>query len=433
MQTQQETVQVEAKVPDEIESYVNKKLEKNGSGGRPHIIQVFKNQGKNPVDEVYNILEYAWVKNRSLGSIAKKYEVEYTTIYRVIKDLETSKQQIVNFLLQTPRRKQFYNPQTDNSDYETIQAYIKRAHRKKLKHYRELLNVAEKAWKTFNYKDPANWNADDIIIYLDTLSDGSQYHTLVAIRQIAPQIASDGNLDNVSTQIYKDKLKLHKKDIFQIEVKLIRTALAKSSLTYHLLVFDLHITTGAREGTDGKAGMASINWKFFKKDFSTLDLFESKAKGGIWCRDCPINLFFPDLPERLKQLWIKRGKPDDAKLILKGYNHDLLPIYREINKAVAKYYEGKLEPSLLHEISHLKPHDADRIHVNLLWEAGVPLEVVSGEYLGSGEGQGLVGRIWLDINTIRKHYLSLTTRSKNYKNMLYKISIYAQNFNGESA
>jgi len=60
---------------------------------------------------------------------------------------------------------------------------------------------------------------------------------------------------------------------------------------------------------------------------------------------------------------------------------------------------------------------ADKIHVNLLWEAKVPLEVVAGQFIGRGEALGPVGRIWLSTDTIKKRYLSLTQRSGRYKEM----------------
>ena len=69
-----------------------------------------------------------------------------------------------------------------------------------------------------------------------------------------------------------------------------------------------------------------------------------------------------------------------------------------------------------------------KIHVNLLWEAGIPLEVVAGQYMRRGEGIGLMGRGWLDINTIKKHYLSLTQRSERYQRLMQQIQQYSTRF-----
>jgi len=82
------------------------------------------------------------------------------------------------------------------------------------------------------------------------------------------------------------------------------------------------------------------------------------------------------------------------KLILRGYK-ELREIYKRIRQALKEYWKGKLDPSLYTELHTLRPHDADKIHCNLLWEAEVPLEVVAGQYLGQGDGIGLMGRIWL--------------------------------------
>ena len=70
-----------------------------------------------------------------------------------------------------------------------------------------------------------------------------------------------------------------------------------------------------------------------------------------------------------------------------------------------------------------------RAQVNLLWEAEIPLEVVAGKYLGRGEGLGLMGRGWLDINTLKKHYLSLTERSERIQQLRRQVRNYATRFN----
>jgi hypothetical protein len=82
----------------------------------------------------------------------------------------------------------------------------------------------------------------------------------------------------------------------------------------------------------------------------------------------------------------------------------------------------------LKEFITLRPHDADKIDVNLLWEAEIPLEVVAGQFLGQSEGIGLMGRGWLDINVIKKHYLSLTQCSERFKKLQNQVHVYSDRF-----
>lgn len=256
-----------------------------------------------------------------------------------------------------------------------------------------------------------------------------QSNMLDAIRQIAPQIADKDSEDYLSVLPYRAKIKLRKKDIFGEEVQLIRTALTEKDLKFELIIFELHVTGGFREGSkDSKSGMCGLRWNRFKKNFTLVDDYESKVRQGIMWRNCPVDQFFSDLPARLREVWRDRGKPTTDKVILEGYK-ELRTIYKTIREALAKYYKGKIDPYLLQEFSTLRPHDSDKIHCNLLWEAGVPLEIVAGQFQGHGEGLGLVGRGWLSIDIIKKHYLSLTQRSERFKKLRRQITTYSERFN----
>jgi len=411
-------------IPTEFKIYVESKIEKNGKGGRPHFLQLLA-KDRDAQEELLNILELAWIKNRSFGSIARKYKTKYDTIYRMVNDLEPFKNAIIEFLQTVPRQKRWYIKETDSSDYETVQAYIKRARRDGVKHYKTHIINAMRCWRHLKYRDPDNWNADEVCEYLATLSRGAQSTMLDSVRQVAPHLK-----ELIKTGRFREKLKRRKKDVFGKELNMIHEPLKEHE---HIkTIFDLHITLGAREGsTDTRSGITGISWERFKKEFTIVDLFESKVRGGIFWRNCPVDLFFKDLPERLKNLWIERGKPTNEKVIVGGYK-ELLEVYKQLRKILIQYYKGKIEPSLLKEFATIKPHDADKIHVNLLWEAKIPLEVVAGEFLGQGEGLGLVGRGWLDINTIKKYYLSLTQRSERFQEIRNKITEYSKRFNGGS-
>ncbi len=411
-------------IPQEFTRFVNAKRGRNGKGGRPHFLQTLVAQRSDVQNEVLNILELAWIKNRSFGSIARRYKTSYHTIYRLVRGLELHKGQLVEFLKE-PRRKAFYNLDMDTSDYETVRAYIRRAKRDEVKGYNDVLKTAEKAWKALGYKDPGKWTPDEVVEYLSTLTYGAASNALDAVRQVAPQIKEE-----VRTGRYREKLRRRKKDIFAKEFKMIIEALQANNMAWEETVLKLHVTLGAREGkSNPKSGICGVSWDRLHKRFAECDVWESKVRGGLWSRKCPVGLFFPDLPKELRRLWIERGRPTTEKVVPGGYS-ELIRIYKKIRVACLSVWKGKTEPDVLTEMTTLLPHDADRIHVNLLWEAGVPLEVVAGQDLGRGEAIGLMGRVWLSVDTIKKYYLSLTQRSERFKRLEVQVREYSKQFNG---
>jgi len=413
-------------LPQDFIIYIKQKSEVNGDGGRPNFLQVCKKEGKDPLEVVLDILELNWLKNRTYRKIATKFNTSYHTIFRLLRDCDPWKKEITTYLLTIPRRKNFFNANSETSDYEIVQNYIDRAKRDKLKSWLKVLQSAEKCWKFLKYKDPARWTANDVVGYLDSIpTDGARSGRLDSVRQIAIQIR-----DQVTTRSYRKKIQKRKKEIFGPEYQMMRQALKGAERDYELLVLDLHVSLGAREGTkDTASGICGLSWDRFHKHFSRVDLWESK--GELWSRDCPVDLFFLDLPERLRDLWIESGKPQEGKVILGGYKKGLLKIYETIKRVMAEEYRGNIEPSVFKQLTDLKPHDADKIHVNLCWEAGIPIEVVAGDWLGGQEGNGLCGRIWKSTDTIKRYYLALNKRSKRMAKIYGKAKLYAKQFNGD--
>jgi len=421
-------------LPQEFATYVESKTKSNGSGGRPTFVQRIAKEGR-ALDEILTITEKAWIQSHSCRSIAdyysrRGYKVDTTTIFRMLKDLEPFKDLLIKYLETTPRRKQFYNPVTDSSDYETVSQYIRRARRSGLKTYKQYIKNAKRCWKFLGYTDPKNWSAEGVLGFFETLSDAAKSNMLDSVRVIAPQIQDKHSPNYVASGRFRRKINVRKKPVFAKEMKLIMKALEKRGLLFELLIFCLHVTLGAREGqSNPKSGMVGLHWKRFHDGFTKVDLFESK--GELWSRNCPTDTLFPHLPEQLRELWKERGQPKTDKLLLGGYK-ELTAIYQRIRETLSEYYEDTLEPDIFEELTTMRPHDADKIHVNLLWEAGVPMEIVAGQYKGRGEGEGLVGRIWKSLDIMKKHYLSLTRKSARYQKIRRKITKYSHQFNGGS-
>lgn len=426
METQKVEIQASRAMPEFFLQYMNQKLVRNGKAGRPHFIQELAGQGFDVTEETLNILELAWIKGRSFGSVAEKYHTDYRTIYRIFQDLEPAKTELIEYLQIAPRRKRWYIPETDSSDYETVQNYILRARRDGLKKYVVMIQNARRCWTALGYKDPSNWSADEVCNFLTTLKPVAQSGMLDAVRQVAPQLADKRSPQSIKTGRFREKIGRRKKDIFGKEVEMIHEALRP--FQYYKTIFDLHITLGCREGSsDSTSGLSGLSWDKFKDGFKRVDVFESKVRAGITWSDCPVDLFFSDLPDRLRAIWEERGKPTSDKVIRGGYK-EIGDIYKEIRRLLELAYQGKVDPFLLKEFMTIRPHDSDKIHCNLLWEAKIPLEIVAGEYLGQGRGVGLVGRGWLDINTIKKYYLTLTVRSERFKETLDQVRNYSSRF-----
>lgn len=418
------------KYPEGFESYINEKVEKNGEGGRPHFLAVMAKL-RDPIDVVLDILELCWLKNKPVGRVARKFSTGYHTIYRLLQDLEPFREELINILKTVPRRKRFWIRPFD-SDYETVKAYLTHAKEDELKAYKDFMTLAEKAWRALGYGDPKNWTKSQVLDFLNELSDGSQSSYFDGIRTVAPQFRDKLNPNYMQVTRFRVKLKRRKRAIFASELVMIHEALNAMEMVYEKLIFDLHVTGAFREGArNPKSGIVGISFDRFKKKFTLVDDYESKGKTGfeMWWRNCPVDLFFANLPHRIRAYWKKRGKPTSEKVIEGGYS-ELTTIYKNIRKALAEYWEGKADPDIISEFSQLKPHDADKIHCNLCWEAGIPLEVVAGQDLGGGEGLGLVGRGWKSTDIIKKHYLSLTQRSDRYKKMLKEVREYSAQFNG---
>lgn len=415
-------------IPQPVAAYIAEKREPNGVGGRPHFLA---RKERDPTDVVLDIAELTWVKQKSLGKVAAKMGTGYHTIYRILNDLAPYKEELVNLIETGQRRKTFWNRKLNTSDYETVQKYLDYAFRQELKSYKTILRAGEKVWKALGYKDPKSWGINEVVAFVKSLSEGTQKNYVDAVRAVAPQFRNKNSSHYLSVALYREKIQRRKKPLFGKDILRIHKAIDVLLSSYHKNIFDLHITLGAREGArNPKAGMTGVSWEHFQKGFSRVDIWESKVRSrGIWWRNCPVDLFFKDLPDRLRKHWEEEGKPRTGKVVRGGYK-GLLQVWKEIQGACREYWEGKVDPGLLMDLSTLRPHDADKIHCNLCWEAEIPLEVVAGQYLGKSEGLGLVGRGWLSIDTIRKYYLSLSQRSDRYKRMLARVSSYASQFNG---
>ena len=81
-------------LPKDFLNFVEKLAKK--TGGRRYFLADYKN----PLEETLEICKMAWLQNKTIYDISKKYKVNASTIYRLLKNLEQWKEQITTFILE---------------------------------------------------------------------------------------------------------------------------------------------------------------------------------------------------------------------------------------------------------------------------------------------------------------------------------------------
>lgn len=274
---------------------------------------------------------------------------------------------------------------TFQSIYPTVQSYIN-AHRG-MPTEESTIRYAQKAWAFLGKKDPKNWTQDDFwrFVRSDQVTEKLQFIFACAMRAVSPPLMA---IDGLTRGL--KKIEVYKVNIFLAEFKEI---IANPELSdFERLLFKLHVTLGCREGSRGKGGLLYLTWEKWSKAHATLDVFESKTRGGVTWLDCPLDAIDPNFPKEFEEYWVKKGRPVEGR-IFEGLNYTtLIQIYQHIKKAC--------------KIARFTPHAARKIHVNILAnDYDIPLEIVAGD-----PPHGLMGVGWEDLTTLKKFYLSISLR-----------------------
>lgn len=378
-----------------IQEYVKTTiLGENKEAGRKHFLA----NVEDPYIEILKILQRAWIKDESDNQIAKTYNISYISIYRLRKYFEQYKEKIIPLIEQElGERKYFYVIQSENgffkvvSDYENVinfyKRYLRSTSNPKEDYIKMILRNAEKVWQFLGKKDPKDWTINDIdnfIVYLREKGYTQSYIQgfVVAIRQIAPHLISQG----LTTDWTKSSRSC---ELFLEDVKEILNILYSNGMDREAFIFKLHVSLGCRE-------RSFVNLKIDNFKGEVVDVYESKVKGGITWRNIRYTWLFDDLKDEINKYVNEKGK------FVKNYD-ELRQIYKRISKTIIP---------IIGEKGKITPHYSRKIHVNILWQLGVPLELVAGQVVGN-EGYCLFGVGWNDLNTLRKHYLSLSSRIMN--------------------
>jgi integrase len=359
--------------------------------------------------EILKILQRAWIKDESDQQIAKTYNCSYISVYRLRKELEPYREELLKLIeKRLGEKKYFANVYVVNgeikveTEYENVKMFVNRYLRSTVKpkivYIKAVIRKGEEVWRFLNKKDPKDWTITDADNFIASLRAKGYSHAyiqgyVIAIRQLAPHLQSQGFTTDWTKSVRTCNL-------FLEDVKQIIRILNEKGLKKECLVFKLHVTIGSRESS-----FCSLTWGNIDFDRKTIDVYESKVKGGITWKDISLTWLFGDeLVEELKEYY----KANNGQWLVKNKN-ELGQIYQRIKKVCMEDSYFKDNPAKLKEIEQLKPHYARKIHCNVSWELGIPLEILCGQVIGS-QGFCKIGVGWSDFNTARKHYLALSSR-----------------------
>ncbi len=313
------------------------------------------------------------------------------------------------------------------SIYPTVRSYIVNARAKGLKKYPSVLEDAQKAFQFLRFKNPSNWTKVDVNTYLSSLkSHNMKYRSTVSIRAIAPHFQT--GIDEVETTPYKIT-EVKRYELFTEEIL---RALNDERLTfYERTMLKAHLTFGCREGsriTEGEArgGILGIRWDKMSIENKNVDIYESKVKKGIWWKYCPIDLFWDSLiddilklkeyHERLEYKYVRNSEGHKYNITsvveIKPNAEFVFDIPYGAYCLLVNKFEGickELFPTK--RFDEITPHTMRHLHVNLLWQsAEVSLELIAGD---GDAGIGLMGVGWIDVDTLKRYYLTFSIAKVN--------------------
>ena len=401
--------------------------------GRPNLLQQMVKQGL-PVDRVLVEMIYRMiVEGHSLDDIVKWLKRKH--------GFETVKSSIFNLIGQL-KRKGLWNPLEEiattqvrrkiriyyedregnfYSDIDYVQSYIERKKHvmKRRVLYRHLSNLTEIV--NFLRKLPHEWTEEDITRFLNHKYE--YYKKLIRekvekakrgengktfYRTLSEKDMDDRARENVRDYLTTMRVFLqwigrgdlaekfsHREwkreytvtDFLTVE-EFIKLMKSDELTDLDKFIIKLHITVGCREGTgtETRSGLWGLQWSKINWDEKTIDVFESKTKGGVLWKGVYLELFFPNFIEELKYWYNRRIKDSDYILESLGVKKEYVRIKlaRKIRKILGRYY---------------RMHYNRKTHAVWLIQSDVPLELIAGK-----PSQAFFGVGWEDLNTLMKHY-----------------------------
>ena len=166
-----------------------------------------------------------------------------------------------------------------------------------------------------------------------------------------------------------------------------------------------HVTLGCREGSKkeasynrGRGGIMGLNWPDVNWERKTMNVYETKTKGGITWMDCPLDLFGDQCITLLRQYWESRGRPSEGKMFHIRY------------KEYTKYFKVLVSKVIGRE---LRPHSNRDTHATWLLNMDVKVELIIGTTSRRKQEGYALGVGWMEPRMFFEHYARIMRQKKD--------------------
>ncbi len=450
--------EIELKVidlPKEIRSKIVNYFIKNGGkkGGRPNLLKMIKEQGKNPYKIILEIIYLKNIEDKSYDDIVRHLERKYgiitvkSSVFNVVQKLKNIKEDgrtlydvIYEYSVQKVKRKikiYYIDEKGDiKSDIGYINQFIEQRKYSRSKEYtKRILSII--SWVTNKLRKlPHEWTIEELIrlrneIYEKRLHEvkklvekanlnnnwRSTYYKLneyeieslarnyvykqylTPIRQILSFLGKNEYLPRLETKSWKVVNSDIEKRKEYLDISELKKILKSDAFDLkEKIVIMLEITTGARHYFLHKdAGILGLRVEDFYYTGNVLRVDIRERKTGLVWRGIRIDLL-DDLYEKisglrlqklLEEYVLKYGKKEKVLKILLGERYDKK--LKEIHERIETILQRRFT-------SHFMRHT----HATLLIRLGISMELIAGKPDSAEFGSG-----WLDLNTLYKFYVAL--------------------------
>lgn len=282
--------------------------------------------------------------------------------------------------------------------------------------YKQHIASLGKYWIILDRKHPGAWNEDDIVKLVKHIRDRgiSEYSAQQPIRALLKFLDLKGErgrpllnhplLEASKTKMASSRTKNGSVEKTYVEPKEFLDLINHvEDLTYKVALW-VHVTLGCREGTKdaeynrGRGGIIGLNWNKVSWENKSMDVYETKTKGGITWVDCPLDLFSEDCYNLLKKYWISVGSPTEGPMFPFSYK-----VYR-------MFFMRKVSPFIGRKIT---PHKMRDTHATWLLNMDVKVETICGTINRSrGEAYAL-GVGWMNPQIFFEHYARIMRRTRD--------------------